>query len=64
MLFLSQIVDSERKMPRNPLATAVGRVLRYHLGSIALGSLIIAFVKLVRAFLEYIKAKYVPHGQH
>jgi hypothetical protein len=34
-----------------PVAASFGRVLRYHLGSLAFGSLIIAIVQLIRIIL-------------
>jgi hypothetical protein len=36
---------------------SVGRLLRYHLGSAAFGSLIIAIIQFIRAVLHYIKEK-------
>ncbi|XP_025113577.1 LOW QUALITY PROTEIN: choline transporter-like protein 4 [Pomacea canaliculata] len=37
--------------------TPLGRCLRYHLGSLAFGSLLIAIVQLIRVFLEYLDSK-------
>ncbi|KAJ3047837.1 hypothetical protein HK097_011137 [Rhizophlyctis rosea] len=46
----------KKALPRFPLIKSLGRVLRYHLGSMALGSLIIALVQLVRLIvLEMMK---------
>jgi len=42
---------------RAPLCGAFARTLRYHLGSIALGSLIIAVIQFVRGVLMYIQRK-------
>ncbi|XP_045581957.2 choline transporter-like protein 1 isoform X1 [Procambarus clarkii] len=40
-----------------PIAESMHRMFRYHLGSIALGSLIIAIVKFIRLILKYIERK-------
>lgn len=40
-----------------PILTSMKRMYRYHLGSIALGSLIIALVKLVRIVLKYVEKR-------
>ncbi|XP_071964392.1 choline transporter-like protein 1 [Antedon mediterranea] len=40
-----------------PILRSVGRVLRYHLGSIAFGSLLIALVMFARFVLGYIQSK-------
>lgn len=44
-------------VPRFPIIYSFGRALRYHLGSLAFGSLIIAVVQLVRVILDYIDYK-------
>lgn len=44
-------------MPARPLMSSVRRTIRYHLGSIALGSFIIAIVQFIRLVLEYIDQK-------
>ncbi|XP_051011956.1 choline transporter-like protein 2 isoform X4 [Acomys russatus] len=41
-------------MPAFPLFSAFGRALRYHTGSIAFGSLILAIVQIIRVILEYL----------
>lgn len=46
-----------KDIPTFPLLTSVGRAFRYHLGSLAFGSLIIAIVQLIRVFLEYLDHK-------
>lgn len=40
-----------------PIATAVWRIIRYHMGSIAFGSFIIAVVRLARLILAYIQSR-------
>merc|ERR1711968_130145 len=40
-----------------PLRKSFKRALKYHLGSIAFGSLIIAIIKFIRAVVAYVQAK-------
>ncbi|XP_031950405.1 choline transporter-like protein 2 isoform X1 [Corvus hawaiiensis] len=41
-------------MPAFPLFSAFGRALRYHTGSLAFGSLVLAIVQVIRVTLEYL----------
>ena len=41
----------------SPLKTSLGRILRFHLGSIALGSLILAVIQFIRLVLNYMQKK-------
>uniref|UniRef100_A0A670JWD6 Choline transporter-like protein n=1 Tax=Podarcis muralis TaxID=64176 RepID=A0A670JWD6_PODMU len=41
-------------MPAFPLFSSFGRALRYHTGSLAFGSLILAIVQVIRVMLEYL----------
>ncbi|XP_072863303.1 choline transporter-like protein 5 isoform X8 [Chlorocebus sabaeus] len=41
-------------IPRYPLFTAFGRAIRYHTGSLAFGSLIIALIQMFKIVLEYL----------
>ncbi|KFQ50611.1 Choline transporter-like 2, partial [Nestor notabilis] len=41
-------------IPAFPLFSAFGRALRYHTGSLAFGSLILAVVQVIRVILEYL----------
>jgi hypothetical protein len=45
------------KNVRAPIWTGLHYTLRYHLGSVAFGSLIVSIVQFIRAVLEYIDAK-------
>ncbi|POM78333.1 Choline transporter-like protein, partial [Phytophthora palmivora] len=47
----------KRQLPARPVLRSVWRTLRYHVGSIAFGSLIIAIVQFLRIALEYIDQK-------
>lgn len=40
-----------------PILTSVWRLIRYHLGSVALGSFVIALVKFIRYILMYLEKK-------
>jgi len=46
-----------KDVPMFPVSASLWRALRYHLGSLAFGSLIIAIVKMIRVILEYIEEK-------
>ncbi|ROL53008.1 Choline transporter-like protein 2 [Anabarilius grahami] len=46
-----------KDMPAFPLCASLGRSLRYHTGSLAFGSLILAIVQIIRVLLEYIDHK-------
>eukprot|EP00794_Sanderia_malayensis_P015816 gene15816-17411_t len=49
--------DKSTDVPTLPLLNSIGRTLRYHTGSLAFGSLIIAIIQLIRAGLEYLDHK-------
>ncbi|XP_053095212.1 choline transporter-like protein 2 isoform X1 [Pangasianodon hypophthalmus] len=44
-------------MPACPVFASFGRALRYHTGSLAFGSLILAIVQVIRVLLEYLDHK-------
>ncbi|XP_013392467.1 choline transporter-like protein 2 isoform X2 [Lingula anatina] len=44
-------------IPAFPVTASLWRSLRYHLGSIAFGSLIIAIIQIIRVILEYVDNK-------
>ena len=45
--------------PTAPLLTSLWRMFRYHFGSLALGSFIIAIVQMAQAVLNYVEYKCV-----
>ncbi|RVE43260.1 hypothetical protein evm_012090 [Chilo suppressalis] len=47
----------KRDLPFFTLTAGIFRTLRYHLGTVALGALIIAIVRVIRVILEYIDHK-------
>ncbi|XP_055898138.1 choline transporter-like protein 2 isoform X2 [Biomphalaria glabrata] len=49
--------DKNKDIPTFPLWSSFYRSLRYHMGSLAFGSLIIAIIQMIRAFLEYVNRK-------
>ncbi|KAL3320350.1 hypothetical protein Ciccas_000962 [Cichlidogyrus casuarinus] len=46
-----------KDVPALPILASVTRVLRYHLGTIAVGSFIITLIQIIRAILAYIQSK-------
>uniref|UniRef100_A0A8C1IFA4 Choline transporter-like protein n=1 Tax=Cyprinus carpio TaxID=7962 RepID=A0A8C1IFA4_CYPCA len=44
-------------IPAFPIFNSLGRALRYHTGSLAFGSLILAIVQIIRVILEYLDQK-------
>lgn len=48
------VVNKSDDMPAFPIFSSMGRALRYHTGSLAFGSLILAIVQLIRVMLEYL----------
>uniref|UniRef100_UPI00358ECE7D choline transporter-like protein 5 isoform X3 n=1 Tax=Myxine glutinosa TaxID=7769 RepID=UPI00358ECE7D len=46
--------NKPKDIPPMPIFTAFSRALRYHVGSLAFGSFILAIVQLIRVLLEYI----------
>ncbi|XP_061888984.1 choline transporter-like protein 2 [Entelurus aequoreus] len=44
-------------IPAFPIFSSLGRVLRYHTGSVAFGALILSVVQIIRIFLEYVDKK-------
>uniref|UniRef100_A0A7N6F5Y8 Choline transporter-like protein n=1 Tax=Anabas testudineus TaxID=64144 RepID=A0A7N6F5Y8_ANATE len=44
-------------MPAFPVFSALGRSLRYHTGTLAFGSLILAIIQIIRVLLEYLDHK-------
>ncbi|XP_028395012.1 choline transporter-like protein 4 [Dendronephthya gigantea] len=55
--------DKKTDIPAFPVMASFMRTLRYHTGSLAFGSLIIAIVQIIRATLEYIEHKLKESGQ-
>lgn len=49
--------EKPKDIPTFPLAGSVWRCFRYHLGSLAFGSLIVAIIQIIRVFLEYLDHK-------
>ena len=48
-------------LTKSPVLRAFGRTLRYHLGSLALGALILAVVQTIRAIITYIQVTMKRH---
>jgi len=56
-------LDRKRHLPTFPLSTSLMRTCRFHLGTIAFGSLIISIIKFIRYFLEYVDQKLKQYSQ-
>ena len=50
-------MDKEGDMSNGGLAASLYRTCRYHLGTLAFGSLIITFIRMIRVLLEFIEEK-------
>ncbi|XP_060943722.1 choline transporter-like protein 1 [Limanda limanda] len=48
---------NKSKMPATPILSAMGRTIRYHLGTLAKGSFIITLVKIPRLILTYVHSQ-------
>ncbi|KYQ91635.1 solute carrier family 44 protein member 2 [Tieghemostelium lacteum] len=51
-------VRDKKDTPYFPVWSSFGRVLRYHLGSLAFGSLILAIIQFIRWVLRYLEKKF------
>ena len=50
-------VLDKKQIPSFPVLSSLKRVIRYHLGSMAFGSLIIAIIKFIRAVLAWLQRR-------
>ena len=55
--FKKLIYDRDKSRLGCPIARSTGYCVRYHLGSLAFGSLLIALMKLVRLLFSYLERK-------
>lgn len=51
------------KVPTFPLLASFYRTLRYHIGTLAFGALIIAIIRMIRLMIEYIEGKLKEYHQ-
>ncbi|PAA76334.1 hypothetical protein BOX15_Mlig003702g2 [Macrostomum lignano] len=49
--------EKPKDIPALPILHSLARAVRYHLGTVAFGSLLIAIVKFIRAILSYLESK-------
>ncbi len=49
--------DKANDLPSRPVSSSLYRTCRYHLGSLAFGSLVLAFVRFIRLLIEAAEAK-------
>uniref|UniRef100_A0A673IPV8 Choline transporter-like protein n=1 Tax=Sinocyclocheilus rhinocerous TaxID=307959 RepID=A0A673IPV8_9TELE len=57
LVFCGFITLNPDDIPAYPVFNSLGRALRYHTGSLAFGSLILAIVQVIRVILEYLDQK-------
>ena len=55
-------LDKAGPMDTVGITPSLGRVLRFHLGTIAFGSLVLSFVRMLRVLLEWVEDKVKEHG--
>jgi len=55
-------VMDKSDVPGFPILGSMGRTARYHMGTLAFGSLIIAIIKLIRAMIQYVQDKVKEYG--
>jgi len=55
-------LDKSKDVPALAVTASLGRSVRYHLGTLAFGSLIIAILKMIRVMLQYIEDKIKEKG--
>jgi choline transporter-like protein 2/4/5 len=53
----------KKNIPSAPLSASVYRVFRYHLGTLAFGSLIIAIIRFIRIMIEVIEERLKAYSQ-
>eukprot|EP01083_Nonionella_stella_P009003 26098_1 len=51
--------DGPAELSNSPICESFWRVLRFHLGSLAFGAMIIAIIRIIRAIVTYIQSKVV-----
>ncbi|XP_041483712.1 choline transporter-like protein 1 [Lytechinus variegatus] len=47
----------DKSLLRMPILKSIGRIIRYHLGSLAFGSILIAIIMFIRIIIGYIQSK-------
>eukprot|EP00656_Telonema_subtile_P012613 TRINITY_DN16358_c0_g1_i2.p1 TRINITY_DN16358_c0_g1~~TRINITY_DN16358_c0_g1_i2.p1 ORF type:complete len:349 (+),score=94.49 TRINITY_DN16358_c0_g1_i2:93-1139(+) len=60
--FFAPVDNGVRPVPMCYISLALKKVLRYHLGTAALGSLIVAIIQFARFVLEYVEKKKDQYG--
>eukprot|EP00656_Telonema_subtile_P006724 TRINITY_DN1312_c0_g1_i1.p1 TRINITY_DN1312_c0_g1~~TRINITY_DN1312_c0_g1_i1.p1 ORF type:complete len:678 (-),score=174.63 TRINITY_DN1312_c0_g1_i1:222-2255(-) len=56
-------IDGDKKdLPSMPVCGSAWRTFRYHIGTIAFGSFIIAVIEAIQVVIEYIKKKYLEEN--
>lgn len=53
----------KKNVPSLPLTSSFYRTFRYHLGTLAFGSLIVAIIRMIRVMIEYVEQKLKEYHQ-
>ena len=56
-------LDKEHDLPTNSILASLYRVFRYHLGTLAFGSLVLTFIRMIRVLIEYVEDKLKEYGE-
>ena len=57
-------LDKEHDLPSSPIISSLYRTLRYHLGTLAFGSLVLTIVRMIRVMIEYVEDKLKQYEQN
>lgn len=55
--------DKKHDLPSHPILSSFYRTVRYHLGTLAFGSLILTFIRMIRVAIEYVQDKLKQYGE-
>ena len=54
---------NKKDVPAAPLSLSAWRAFRYHLGTLAFGSLIIAIIRFIRIMIEFVEERLKEYSQ-
>ena len=55
--------DKENNTPNSSIISSLYRTVRYHLGTLAFGSLVLSIVRMIRVMIEYVEDKLKKYGE-
>lgn len=56
-------LDKENDLPSSPILSSIHRTFRYHLGTLAFGTLILSIVRMIRVMIEWVEDRLKQYGQ-